>query len=83
MTLHTAPCNQGQIVTYSFGWDDGAVYMRVHDASEGTLTIYRATPDYLWLDEDELIELEAWDPRVDPKAPAFLDFTWFAGDPEY
>jgi hypothetical protein len=80
MTLHTAPRNQGQIVTYSFGWYNGAIYMQRMDANSGAVTLYRASVSWLWLDEEEVAELESWDPRVDADAPKFLDFDYVSGD---
>ena len=38
----TPRIEQGQIVERSYGWCDGAYYMRVHDRSDGTTKWYRA-----------------------------------------
>lgn len=46
MKMYTPMENQGQIVEISYGWDDGIVYMRMHDLSNGITRWYRADPDW-------------------------------------
>lgn len=73
MQWHTAPVNQGQIVTVSYGWLGGAVLRRTYDASDRTETIrYLADPWGETEDSDEAEELEAWRPW-DQDAPEWLD----------
>lgn len=74
MTFHTAPVNQGQIVTVSYGWNGGDVLRRTHDASDQTETIriLRGAWDKVEEESSQAAELDAWDPWND-EAPTWLD----------
>lgn len=70
--FHTAPRNQGQIVTISYAWIDGAVFERRIDSSpEGDITYRVCRNPWSGLEKKRSAELDAWCPWSEP-APKWL-----------
>ncbi len=69
MKLGTPRSEQGQMVERSYGWHEGALYMRVHDRSDGEVAWYVA-------DEESAADLpEGYDPGGENEPPSVETWT--------
>ena len=71
MMMHTPAANQGQMVEVSYGWCDGALYRRITDRSDRSVSWARADDDEAAVEAESSIGL--WD--AEPSVT-----TWIACD---